>query len=409
MLFTLLFVAVAIATSRRPSFGIAAAIVVQPFAAEHYVFGTTVTLAKVVLLGTLAGLVGQAGWKEALRSRPARPIFIALCVVACVTAATVAVATYRTPAVRETLKWIEYALLFAVVCCAYRRDQNDALLVRCTAGIMLLVSLLALAQEAIGAPSGLRIAGSVVPRIAGPLEGPNQLASYLEIAIVTLCAWYRRRDALLATSIVVATCALVLTFSRGGIASAAIGVAAVFAARAGARKVLAIPVGAGVVLGALCAAAWDAVARVGGVLPAPPSASYAGGVGYRPELWHAAIVFWKHHPLLGIGAGNYELELGRVGMSGVRTHANSWYLQSLAEGGIALFLATVGLACTLLLRLGKKLSEAAPWRVAAFAASLALILHQVVDYLVFYPKVGGPWWILVALGATAVSGSRDVD
>jgi len=401
MLFLAAFLAAVVATVRRPSYGIFFSICVQPFPLDHYLFNTTVTFPKVVLLGMLLGLCAQPGWRSALREAPVRRIFVALAAVACVVAVTIAVALHRGPAVRETFKWLEYAALFLAVCVAYRRDRNDSLLLYGWTGVTLAVSLLALLQEGIGAPWALSMSGAIVPRIAGPLGGPNQLAAYYEIALAALCAWYVR-DRFVAGTIIVAFCALALTFSRGGIAGAAIAIGTIFIARTSARRALFAPVAAGAVLAAACAGFWDALAHVPGLLPQPPSANYAGGVGHRSELWRAAIFFWRRHPLLGIGAGNYELELAQAGIAGVRTHANSWYLQALAEGGIALFLATLALVVTLLRTLASKLNEAAPWQIAALAASLALILHQVVDYLVFYPKVAGPWWILVALGASSI-------
>ncbi len=401
MLFLAAFLAAVVATVRRPSYGIFLLVCAQPFPLDHYLFDTTVTFPKVVLLGVAIGL-WQVGWKAALRERPVRNILIALLAVALVVAATIAVAAHRDAAIRETFKWIEYAALFAVVCVAYRRDPNDRLLLYGWAGVTLAVSLLALLQEGIGAPSALVVNGAIVPRIAGPLDGPNQLAAYYEIALAALCAWYVR-DRFVAVTIVVALCALALTFSRGGIAGTAIALGIVFAVRADARRALMLPLATGALLGAACVGIWDVLAHVAAkALPGATSNRYAGGVGYRSELWRAAIALWRRHPLLGIGAGNYELELPHVGLLGVRTHANSWYLQALAEGGIALFLATIALVLTLLRCLATKLREAAPWQIAALAASLAVVLHQVVDYLVFYPEVAGPWWILVALGASSI-------
>lgn len=116
---------------------------------------------------------------------------------------------------------------------------------------------------------------------------------------------------------------------------------------------------------------------------------------------------WRDRPLIGVGAGNFELELPRYGVYGVRTHANSWYLQSLAEGGIVLLAATVALVAAILAGLSggivSRLRTGSPWVLAGVAATVALALHQVVDLLVFYPKVGGAWWLLVGIAAAARS------
>lgn len=406
-LWTMIFVAVvilaALLVAKRAAYAVALLIVVQPFAFQHDLFQTTVTLPKATLLGVLLGLAVVPGWRAALRERPVRNVLVALAVLICAVAATAAVASQPGATLRETLKWFEYLLVFAAICTAYRRDPDDALFVRCWAIVAIVVAVLALLQEVVGAPSGLVLNGEVIPRIAGPLEGPNQLAGYLEISLAALCAWCGR-DRLIGFAIPLACCALALTFSRGGIAGAAIAVAIVFVVAPQVRPLLARSIAIGAILGAALVGAWNAITHAGLTPPWPsPSPAYAGGVGYRRELWRAAIDFWRSHPLLGIGAGNFELDLPEVGLSGVRTHANSWYLQALAEGGIVLFLATLALIGTILGTLARRLREASPWQIAAFAATIAFALHQIVDDLVFYPKVGATWWILVGLGASAAS------
>ena len=75
------------------------------------------------------------------------------------------------------------------------------------------------------------------------------------------------------------------------------------------------------------------------------------------ELYSAAVRLWLAHPFLGVGAGNFELEISETGIYGVRTHANSWYLQSLVEGGIPLAAATLALVAVALTTFARRLRD----------------------------------------------------
>ncbi|HVA34414.1 MAG TPA: O-antigen ligase family protein, partial [Candidatus Baltobacteraceae bacterium] len=287
----------------------------------------------------------------------------------------------------------------------YRIDPDDRALVSAAAAAAILVSLGALSQEILGAPSGMYIGNVIVPRIAGALEGPNQLAGYYEVAIAALGAWaMMRRSMLVDVALVLATCADVLTFSRAGLAGLAV-VVAVLAIVGGRRMLRALrPALAGFIAGTAVALGWGIYAHNVDILRLSlGGTAYAGGVGNRGELWRGAWHMWLAHPLLGVGAGNYELLLPLYGIFGIRTHANSWYLQSLAEGGILLFAATIGLIATLLVTFARRLRDGSTWVLAAFAATVALALHQIVDYLVFYPKIGEAWWLILGIAAATLA------
>ncbi len=410
VLFVAAFAAAAMLAARRPAYGLAALILSIPFAFSHDFAGTSLTLQKSVLLGVIVGLTTYPGIAAALRKPPAAPLFAALALYVGVFALTLIDAAHRGAALRETFKGVEYAALFAVAFCAYRIDPDDALLAGAFSVAAIAVALSALAQEVVGAPSGLYVGAAIVPRIAGLLEGPNQLSAYAEIVVAALGAWALvRRTTLLDYALLLMVCADVLTFSRAGLFGLAV-IAVVLFAAGGKATLRAVRAAAtGLVLGALGCAWWIVYAHAPGVLRVSLAPSlYAGGVGNRDELWRAAWQMWRSHPLLGVGAGNYELELPRYGVFGVRTHANSWYLQSLAEGGIVLFVATLGVLAAIFVTLLRSrslqsLRAGSPWIVAAVAATLALALHQIVDYLVFYPKVGAAWWILLGIGVAALS------
>ena len=92
------------------------------------------------------------------------------------TALTIAVAEFRGAAVRESLKQVEYLLVFLGMTFALARDRRLDLVMRFVAIIGGWVALLAISQEFAFAASWVDVSGHRIVRVAGPLEGPNQLA-----------------------------------------------------------------------------------------------------------------------------------------------------------------------------------------------------------------------------------------
>ena len=401
IIFVVLFAGCALLTRRRPGFGAAALLAITPFAGAHAIWGTTITGPKVALLGVIVGLSGTAGvWKPLVR-KPVLVLVLALGAVAIANLLTLPVAAHRVEVVRETLKWVEYLALFCTVVIAYAADPAAN-----TVRLALFVSILVAAASALseiftGAHSGMWIGNAAVPRLAGVLEGPNQLGGYLEAAIAAVAAWQMRRPGrfgLLLLLLCGAT--LALTFSRAA-AVCVLVIVAIYALVERRAVVRLWPLACGLAGGYACALGWAESARAApaGMFEreSDVNAAISGGLGNRSELWRAAWFFFVHHPLLGIGAGNYQFELAQAGVPGVRTQANSWYLQAAAEGGIVLLAATLTWILTTLRALLDRV-RASPWALAAFAATCAFALHGFFDDLVFYPKVAEAWIALVALG-----------
>ena len=385
---------VALATLRRPSSAFIALIATAPFDFSHAIGATTITFDKVALLGAIVGL----GLRRPRVTIP-RAIGISIFFVIVATLLTLAVAEYRGPALRETLKWIQYLLVFIVAAAAWQLDPDRRRLQLTVSITVTVVAVLALAQEYTGSPSGIWFGGHPYPRIAGPLEGPNQLAGYLGIALPFLAIWALESSSLLTLlPSALAVIALILTLSRSGVLCALIAIAIVFAVhrRKSVRVPLYVAIGASFLIALGVFAEWHS----GGAIQrffTFDEVQRSGGVGMRSTLWRAAYALWEQHPILGVGAGNFELLLPSVGDTGLRTHANSWYLQSLVEGSLPLVFATCALVWTSIGSFSRSLRN--PLCLAAFAASIAFALHGFVDYLVFYPKVAIMWFALLGICA----------
>ncbi len=411
--FAAVFIGVAFVTFRKPSAGIATLVLLTPFAYYHDMGHTTITLSKVALVAAITGLVARRCDLSALR-RPATATFL-ICggLVLAATALSIAVALHRGPALRETLKALQYLLLFATVAVAASEDPGEGPIRLAFPAVLIAVCVPALLQEALGAPSGLWFFGHPIPRIAGPLEGPNQLAGFLGLALALVAAFalFRGPSALEIAALFLAGTALVLTISRAGVFASLAGLIIVaVVAPAKRRRAAFAAVGGGLALGAAALAAYGFAlthSLLGldllGHFSTLAEVEDPGAVGKRSQLWNAALILWRRHPLLGIGAGNFEFELGLAGYPQLRTHANSLYLQSLAEGGVVLFLPTLALVWTSIARFARR-ARRDPLIAGALAASTGFALHQVFDLLVFFPKVGELWWIVLALGAARIDG-----
>ncbi len=401
LLFTALFAGVVLATLRRAALGLAALAFVTPFAFYHTLGTTSITLPKVVVLGVIVGLLPS--WRAAFeRLRDVRSILWAFSAIVVAIALSGFAAHDRGVVLSESLKWIEYGLFFCVAYVAYIVDAQPVWIRRSLYLSIAAVCASALVQEFTGAPWAIVFGPGIAPRISGVIEGPNQLAAYLETALATVIAWRTRERSWASTVLAfVIGITLLLTFSRGGVIGSVIVICVVVWFERNRWVKAAAPLVAGAFLGGVADAAWAQAARVLPVLRNPSSTfAGAGGVGNRAELWRTAWFFFRRNPIFGIGAGNYENRLSEAGLYGVRTHANSWYLQALAEGGIVLFAATIFLIVAALAELRPWIARSA-WTLAAFAATLGLAIHQIADYLVFYPKVAEPWIILLALGMAA--------
>lgn len=395
--FALVAIGAAWLTTRRPAYGVAALVLADPFGYAHYVGWTTITIPKVVLAGVAIGLVVRRPPLGVLRSRETLAVLAGGVAIAVVTMLSAIASTYIDVVARESLKAVEYVVVFCVAAVAFASDPDETLAWKALGAVAAIVCFSALLQEFTGAPAGLMLGGRVIPRIAGLLEGPNQLAGFFDVVIpLAFARVVFDRNPWFAALLCVVLATDALTFSRAGAIGAIAGLFAVglHVSNLKVRRTVAIA-------GAGCALVLGAALAKLHVLSRFLSSSdvdTASGLGSRGELWAAAWGFFRAHPILGIGAGNFELELPQAGLGGVRTHANSLYLQTLAEGGILLFAATIFTLGAAIRTFYVRAPKVALF-VGVGAATIALATHQIFDLLTFFPKVGGFWWLWLGIAS----------
>lgn len=396
-----IFGIVTIGTARKPANAVIALILLDPFAYAHTIGPTTLTLSKIALAGAIAGLAVRKTDPRALRKAPTTMLVLAVLLVAAATALSAWHAAHIVPAIRESLKWLEYAALLAVCALAFHDDPDEQLVRWSFLIVTAAVIALSIPEFYLGAHSGLVISRTEVPRIAGPLEGPNQLAAYLGLNLPVVLAYTLLQGRRWPELFVIAAgiLATLMSFSRGGIVALALALllVAFLCARTSVARIVYGTAALAAIAGA--SLAWRLVA--GGIGLVSTTAHHRveihGGLGTRRDLWRAAVELWRAHPFWGIGAGNYELEVGTFLRAPIKTHANSLYLQSLVEGGIPLLAATLFLVSASVAAFVRRART--PLTIAALSASAALAVHFILDLLVFYPKVGMAWMILLGIAS----------
>ncbi|MGQ9524721.1 MAG: O-antigen ligase family protein [Armatimonadota bacterium] len=258
------------------------------------------------------------------------------------------------------------------------------------------------------------LAGDPTWRAFGTLPNPNVLASFLLTALpvsVTLCVRMPRPLQVLAGgAVLVQFAGLMLTGSRGGWLAAGVGLLCwlVFSARHMNREAwrrLAV-------LGLLCAVVIP--------LASIPLRSRVVGAGapsqgdsskFRVLTWLGTLDAIRERPLLGAGAGTFEVLYPPHARAGFTRMAHNSYLQIAAELGIvglALWLWTIGTVLWTGLR-GQDTPQGPALRAAGAAGLLGTAAHNLVDYGWYIPATAGLFWACMALAGgvrSPVQGGR---
>ncbi len=330
---------------------------------------------------------------------------------------------------REWLGWAQMAAVFWVVLQGVRTERARAVLFAGAAALGVVAVGMAAYQQ-LGDPGwlmmGRRQAPQFLGRSSGPFGIPNSLAAFMNLLLPAMVAMVfcrgagARQRVVCGYLAVVFACGLVLTMSRGGWLSLGVALAAwpLLALRGAARRwrwsigVVLVLAGA---LGALYLNAPRARERIDQLLRNK-------GEVTRAVMWRAGWKLAQERPLLGTGAGSYDVLFERYRPPGFRDDpqwAHNDWLNTLSDYGAVGFLLSFGMAGLLVSAMGRR-----PFQEAAAAQGraggggmepalrsglavglLAFALQMLVDFNLKIPALAQAAAIAAALVA-APSGAR---
>jgi O-antigen ligase/polysaccharide polymerase Wzy-like membrane protein len=357
------------------------------------------------------------------RSLLAREIALPLGVWLLVQVASAAIApSHRADALATLGRAASGALLLVAVVATSQPRSAWLRLGKALALGSLLVASIALAEATgnpvvLGALAALRdgaIPIGDVPRVAATLSHPNATAMLLELGFPLLIAWAwtssGQRRVLVMLAAVATLGAIVLTFSRAGIATALFSLGllvAIALIRREPRRAVAVGLLAVVVPLAL---GWSAVAYPG--LDRRIFAGLDESSSLQPprtEFWSVATQMAADYPLLGVGPDNFRWlfdSYSGAQANNLGIHAHNQYLETAADTGVLGLAAFLVLLASLLLGGARALRAAAtdwPWRAAVLASLSAWLVHALVDDFERFWPTSVAFWLIAGMIATRTS------
>ena len=111
----------------------------------------------------------------------------------------------------------------------------------------------------------------------------------------------------------------------------------------------------------------------------------------RLNYWRQTLEIIKVHPYVGVGLGNFNLQLSRF--------AHNSYLQIWAEMGILGLFSLIWIVAVVFKSCFKNLGQLLDKNQIAglCAASTVFLIHNFLDFTFFLPEVAWIWWVILGL------------
>ncbi len=343
-------------------------------------------------------------WRTASQSERAQlAVLLTLAAYLVFVCLSVIVATDRVSAFKEIIKWSEVLVLVALCASYLRTEWRVRVVVWATIGAATAEALLGYAQWVVA--TGQAGAGGENLRVYGTFAQPNPFAGFLNfglllaLALVLFGHEFRERWVAAGASVLLLG-AQALAGSRGallGLLAALIVIVAVGWRR---ERLVAIVVAVSI---PLIAIGWFA-----NVIPSHVQQAFLDQLRVSDALngsltsanfstverlahWIAGLRMFAAHPILGVGAGNYDAAYAGYALPDwpdALGHAHNYYINAAAETGILGFCAFLALTVATLyigwcaVRIPANVRSSLPAiALGLFGALVALAVHNLTDDL----------------------------